>query len=86
MICPHCDKLIFQMSKDKSRAKAKVTCLILHKSGDVEINCPLCKRGILLPFHCKENGELQKSQYPKHTMKKSISASKKQEESPSTDS
>jgi hypothetical protein len=72
MICPHCDKPVFHMTKDRTRAKAKVTCLILHKAGDVEINCPECKRGILLPFHRAESGEMKKSQYPKHTVLKTI--------------
>jgi len=80
MLCPHCDKQVFQTTKDGTRAKARITCLILHKSGDVEINCPACKRGILLPFQKAENGKLQKSQYPKHTIKKFIADSKKQED------
>lgn len=79
MLCPHCDKPVFHLTKDRTRAKAKVTCLILHKAGEVEINCPACRRGILLPFQKAENGEMKKSQYPKHTVKKSVKASENPE-------
>jgi len=48
--CPHCGKQLFRASKDGSRVKARTAILVLHKAGDVEINCPECHRGVLVPL------------------------------------
>jgi hypothetical protein len=46
--CPHCDRPIFRKSSSGARYKAKTTIVVLHKSGDVEINCTACKRAVIL--------------------------------------
>lgn len=48
--CPHCGALMFRASKDGSRVKARTSILVLHKGGDVEINCAECGHGVLLPL------------------------------------
>jgi hypothetical protein len=30
--------------------KARTTVLVLHKAGGVEINCPRCSKGVLVPL------------------------------------
>ena len=52
--CPWCEKVVFKLSKDGSRIKAPTSILVLHKSGDVEINCGHCRKGVLLPLAAKE--------------------------------
>lgn len=48
--CPNCEGKLFRASKDARKVKARTSMLILHKSGEVEINCPHCKQGVLLPL------------------------------------
>ena len=50
MNCPHCSKAVFRLSADGGKIKAITNCLVLHKSGDVEINCGHCKRGLIVPL------------------------------------
>lgn len=52
--CPHCGKAVFRPSKDKKKLKAKTSMLVLHKGGEVEINCGSCGYGILLPLSADE--------------------------------
>ena len=60
--CPHCDVQVFRKSKSGSRYKARTSILVLHKSGDVELNCPSCKRAIILPATFKtDNRQLRKA-------------------------
>lgn len=70
--CPHCGKAIFRPSPDGSKIKAPTTCLVLHKSGEVEINCPKCKLGVLVPLAAvKGESELRKAKpHRKHLLKK----------------
>lgn len=70
--CPHCGKAIFRSSPDGSKIKAPTTCLVLHKSGEVEINCPKCKLGVLVPLTAVSGSqELRKAKpHRKHLLKK----------------
>ncbi len=60
MNCPHCNSAIFSLSKDGERLKALTTVIVLHKSGVVEINCPRCKNGVILPLVKSDKVELRK--------------------------
>lgn len=48
--CPHCNRTMFRLSQDGSKVKTRTTCFVMHKSGEIEINCPKCGRGVMLPF------------------------------------
>lgn len=48
--CPHCAAQLFRASHDGTRVKARTSILVLYKSGEVEINCPSCSRGVLIPL------------------------------------
>lgn len=48
LCCPHCARPIFRKSSSGARYKAKTSIVVLHKSGDVEINCGSCKRAVIL--------------------------------------
>lgn len=48
--CPHCSKRVLSLSKDGARLRFPTTCLVLHKSGMVEVNCPHCKHGVIVPL------------------------------------
>lgn len=50
LACPHCAVPLFRASLDGSRVKARTSILVLHKSGEVEINCPSCSKGVLVPL------------------------------------
>lgn len=52
--CPHCDQPIFRASANGAKLKARTKILVLHKSGDVEINCSSCGKGVLLPLEIRE--------------------------------
>lgn len=45
--CPHCNADIARASGDK--VKIRTSIVVLHKSGGIEINCPTCKRGVIIP-------------------------------------
>jgi ssDNA-binding Zn-finger/Zn-ribbon topoisomerase 1 len=45
--CPHCNAEVARGSGEK--VKIRTSIVVLHKSGGVEINCPTCRRGILIP-------------------------------------
>lgn len=64
--CPHCGKAVFRQSKDQKKLKAKTSIVVLHKGGDVEINCGSCGKGVLLPLVVKAGSPtLQKARAPK---------------------
>lgn len=44
--CPHCDKPVFRAEGGK--AKLGRTIVVLHKGGDLEVNCPHCRSGIVV--------------------------------------
>lgn len=52
--CPHCDKQMFRPSSDGSKLKLPTSMVVLHKGGDVEVNCPHCKQGVIVPLQAKE--------------------------------
>lgn len=59
MCCPHCSAEIVRGSGDK--VKIRTSIVVLHKSGSVEINCPSCKRGVLIPA-VLTSGPIRKSE------------------------
>ena len=66
--CPHCAQPLFRKGADK--LKARTSILVLHKSGDVEINCARCGKGVLLPLTqaptlFEESSGLRKAAMPK---------------------
>ena len=75
--CPHCDKEMFRPSKDGSKLKLPTSMLVLHKAGDVEVNCPHCKQGVIVPLQAKTGPpELRKAQAgPRFIIKKGKPAS-----------
>ena len=47
--CPHCQQPLFRKSANGSKAKLSRTAVVLHNnSSEVEINCPSCRRGVVL--------------------------------------
>jgi hypothetical protein len=58
--CPHCAAPVFSLSNDGTRLLVVRTALTLHKSGDVEISCPKCRNGVLLPLATSGKIELRK--------------------------
>ena len=58
-LCPHCSKAMFK-SRDGKVSIARTTYIAMHKSGEIEIRCDHCKRGVLLPLKVEE-GELRKA-------------------------
>lgn len=50
MKCPYCYSDVFTLSRDGERAKASTSIVVLHKGGDIEINCSTCKNGVILPI------------------------------------
>ncbi|MDQ3171086.1 MAG: hypothetical protein M3Q55_13195 [Acidobacteriota bacterium] len=45
--CPHCGVEIARESGDKTKIRTSI--VVLHKGGGIEINCPACKGGIIIP-------------------------------------
>ena len=70
--CPHCSHALFRMAADGLKIKAATSCLVLHKSGDVEINCPKCKLGVLVPLNISGGQMALKKARPhkKHLLRK----------------
>jgi hypothetical protein len=61
--CPHCDQPIFRKSAGGQKLKARPKILVIHKSGEVEINCSSCGKGVLLPLRVAEGKiELRKAE------------------------
>lgn len=46
--CPHCQQPMFRKSEHGNKQKLARTPVIVHKSGDIEVNCPRCRRGVIL--------------------------------------
>jgi hypothetical protein len=46
--CPHCQQPVFRRSDSGGKVKLGRSAVVLHKSGDIEVNCPRCRRGIVL--------------------------------------
>lgn len=59
--CPHCHQPVFKKSNGGSRYKARTTIMVLHKGGDVELNCAACKRAVILPMQFRAKAELRKA-------------------------
>lgn len=71
MQCPHCKAAVFSASADGQKLKARTSILVLHKSGDVEMNCPSCKHAILVPLkHSDGPFELRKATEPKFVIRR----------------
>jgi hypothetical protein len=39
---------MFRKSESGSKAKLARSPVIVHKSGDIEANCPRCRRGVII--------------------------------------
>lgn len=64
--CPHCSAPVFRQSAGGRKLKARTSILVLHKSGEVEINCSSCGKGVLLPLQAAEGApELRKAETPR---------------------
>ena len=62
LACPHCGGQMFRKSAGGSRYKARTPIVVLHKSGELEINCSSCKRGVILPVtFTSDNPQLRKA-------------------------
>lgn len=70
MNCPHCAQPVFRKSADGTRLKARTSILVLHKAGGIEINCPSCRGGIVIPVAPVE-GALQKAHVPRFVARRS---------------
>jgi hypothetical protein len=46
--CPHCQAPIGHVAANSDKVKLATRIVVLHKSGDVEINCGRCKRGVII--------------------------------------
>jgi uncharacterized C2H2 Zn-finger protein len=70
--CPHCEGQVFRKSNSGNRYKARTAIVVLHKSGELEINCASCKRAIILPTVFRsDNRSLRKAIY---TARKGLTA------------
>lgn len=71
MDCPHCGSAVFKAASDGRKLKARTKILVLHKSGEVEINCSRCGRGVLVPLQASDGPmELQKADMPRFVVGK----------------
>jgi hypothetical protein len=61
--CPHCQRPVFR--EQGAKQKAKTSMLVIHKAGDVEINCGSCGRGVLIPLAPTGSTELRKAVEPR---------------------
>ena len=48
MNCPHCQQPVFRKSGNNGKVKVNTSIFVLHKGGEAEINCPRCRRGIII--------------------------------------
>lgn len=70
MKCPHCSQPVFTASAGGAKLKARTRIVVLHKSGDVEINCGHCGRGVLLPLAPSGDRVLRKARAPRLVARK----------------
>lgn len=71
MNCPHCNQPVFKSSNGGTKLKARTSILVLHKAGEVEINCGICGQGILVPLELKKGAiELKKAEGPRFVIPK----------------
>ncbi len=56
--CPHCQLPVFRKSESGGKQKLQRSAVIVHSSGDIEINCPRCKRGLIVG---QSSGTLRKA-------------------------
>lgn len=68
--CPHCKQPVFRKSASGAKLKARTKILVLHKSGDVEITCNACGKGVLVPLEMKADHELRPALSPKLVVRK----------------
>ena len=48
--CPYCGQMLFRSVASGERLKASTSILVVHQSGQVEINCRVCKHGVIVPL------------------------------------
>lgn len=46
--CPHCQQPVFRRSESGTKFKLSRSAVVLTKAGDIEINCPSCRRPIIV--------------------------------------
>jgi len=46
--CPHCQGVLMRKSTEGNKLKARTSMCIMHRTGEVEINCGSCGKGVLL--------------------------------------
>lgn len=64
--CPHCKNPVFRQSNGGSKLKARTSMLVLHKAGEVEINCGCCGKGVLVPLAVNDDSlVMKKASHPK---------------------
>ena len=72
MECPHCKAPVFRASSDAQKMKARTSMVVLHKSGEVELNCGACGKGVVVPLALKEGPFiLKKAEAPKFVFRRS---------------
>ena len=75
--CPHCKAGLFALSRDGAKLKAITSILVLHKSGEVEINCTSCKNGVLLPLAVVPGAQLAKGRVAQRlTVRRGLTSSR----------
>jgi len=66
--CPYCSLAMFRSAANGERLKAPTSMLIVHKSGEVEINCRHCKHGVLLPLVLADGAFALKKSEPRYVV------------------
>lgn len=61
--CPHCGSPLFREANG-GKLKARTSMVVLHKAGDVEINCGGCGKGVLIGA-ISTLGEIRKAEAPR---------------------
>ena len=72
LACPHCACEVFKSAEGGLKLKARTSILVLHKgTNDVEINCPGCSRGILVPLMPTSDIQIRKAAPPRFVARRS---------------
>lgn len=46
--CPHCMAVLMRKSTEGNKLKARTSMCIMHRGGEIEINCGGCGKGVML--------------------------------------
>lgn len=46
--CPHCRAVLMRKSSEGNKLKARTSMCIMHRTGEIEINCGSCGKGVML--------------------------------------